>query len=70
MSVVLSGVYLTIEVVSLFQGPDVHAVYCHSFKSALESFRLWNYISHVFQIKIQIDTIAVWDDGQNQKIEL
>lgn len=56
MSVVLS-VYLKIEVVYLFQGPDVHAVYCYSFKSALESFSLWNYISHVFQIKIQIETM-------------
>lgn len=68
MSVVLSGVYLTVEVVSLFQGPDVHVVYCYSFKSDLESFSLWNYISHVFQIKIQIETILVWDDGPNQNI--
>jgi len=30
MSVVFSGVCLTVEAVCLFQGPDVHAVYCYS----------------------------------------
>jgi hypothetical protein len=54
MSMVLSGVYLTVEVVSLFQGLDVHVVYCYSFKSDLESFSLWNYVSHVFQIKYKL----------------
>jgi hypothetical protein len=57
MSMVLGGVYLTVEVVSLFQGPEVHAMHFYSFKSDLESFSLWHYVSHVFQMKIQIETI-------------
>jgi hypothetical protein len=57
MSFVLSAVYLTVEVVSFFQGPDVPAVYCSSFKSDLESFSLWNYVIGGFKITIQIETI-------------
>lgn len=40
-----------------FQGPDVLAVYCSSFKSDLESFNLWTYVIDGFKITIQIETI-------------
>lgn len=50
MSLVLSAVYLAVEVVSFFQGPVVLAVCCSSFKSDLESFSLWNYVNDGFKV--------------------